>query len=332
MKYLIFIAAFFSISQAYGSEKTFEYRASRYPVHSEDCMAASAALGTRFEQITGRRVLKTSCEVQGLGAIDLVVTYGGETPLNLVSTFDEYATNQGFFSTLETCKANIPLEVTKFEEYSGLNSVVAYCYHFTNSGGNSPDPYTLRIDGFGTAKLRPVLVSQPIYATPVENIQVLADKIKRAAEMEGFVWPRVAVNYSEAQHELILKYYAPNTQPIRLVQYTSYPTPIECARRLSEVEAIFRTVESVPMTTFCARKHFSEVTDLYALLHVKGSFQKTILQSRYSTMDECDADKKRISDWLKNSQGLNVVGTLCSYQEYDVLNAAGVFMHIFSKP
>lgn len=332
MKHLIFITAFLSLGQAYGAEKTFEYRASRYPVRSEDCVAASSALGAKFEQITGRRVLKTSCDVQGIGAIDLVVTYVGETPLNLVSTHDEYAINQGFFPTLETCKANIPLEVTKFEEYSGLKTVVSYCYHFTNSGGNPPDPYTLRIDGFGTPKLRPVLVSQPIYATPIESLQVLADKIKRAADMEGLIWPRVAVNYSEALHGLILKYYAPNTQPIRLVQYTSYPTPKECAKRIGEVEALFRTVESTPMTTFCARKSFSDVTELYALLHVKGSFQKTILQSRYNTMEECDADKKRISEWLENSQGLNVVGALCSYQEYDVLNPAGVFMHIFSKP
>lgn len=318
-------------ASAFAQTQRFEYRVNFYPVSSEQCPDAARSVGEKFSQMTGLTVLQTSCQSRVIRTLDLVIAYEAETPVKVVSTFDEYGHEQGFYPTLASCTANFQTEMQKFQEYTGLPVLAAYCYTLSEIRGDYENPYVLRIESVGVPRLKPINFERTIYAKPLEPGPQIAERIRQASAAKGFTWPRVLVDYSGSLNRVMLRYYGARPKPIAFLQYTAYETPEECYARIPEVKSVLTAANAEPMTMFCAQKEFWGSTLLYTLAYVQGTYDDKKQDNNYGTMAACDVDKSRVMGWYRESQGLDVAGAVCSYEQGDILQPRGVYMHVFIR-
>lgn len=306
----------------------FDYRVNRLTTSFERCEQYAPSIATSFTRTTGRTVISTSCEQIAVRIYDLVIVYDGDTRLNLVTTWDEWAQYQGTYADSSACQAAISDELEAFQTNTDLAPVVAYCYA-ESEVSDDPHPWVLRVDGFGRPRLRPWVLDRNVYAAPYRALTDISQGVERSAANEGLVRPRALMDFTAGLYRFILRYYAEYEAPLSLVQWTSYASPQDCSQRSAELLSILKDLQVNVLESFCAHREFTGMTDFYLAPMVRGSYGRETLQTAYSTMTSCEADRARIVQAYRDQRRLDVVGAVCSYNEGSIFEPRGHFMLVF---
>jgi hypothetical protein len=316
-------------AEAYAAQ--FSYRAAHYPVTEEACPAAAEALGERFAEVTGASVTHASCEVTFSRTYDIVIHYGAEAQLPLVSTWYEWAQSQGRFAKRDECLAAIPSERQVFEAETGLRTVAAYCYPETSLLDQAPHPFVLRLDAFGRPPRRPFVLDRGIYGVPMRPVAAIAADVAASTAAAGLLHPKVLVDYTQSLHRLLLQYYAPRELPLDLEHEVSFATPAACAAGAAEVTRLYESVGVRVLSAFCVRREFSEPSELYTLNYVQAPHQLATFEGTYLNVSQCLADRERVLAIYRDERELDAVGAVCDQEEGSILTPDGVYLRVFIR-
>ncbi len=330
IKNCVFAVALAAVSGTAAADLGFEYRVNRVADKIEDCEPIAVRVAAQFTRATGRAVISSTCDAYVPWQQDVLIHYAGETRLPVVSTWDEWAHRQGMYQTYAQCAADLANESATFQRLTGLTPVVAYCYS-ESSLSETPNRWVSRVDGLGISPMQAFTIEQSIYGVPIQSLDDIADSVARSVETFGLRETRLIADSDGYSARITLRFYAPRRPPLNIVRYTSYVNPSACLAGVSELSDVLEAAGGTLIDSFCVRKDFSEVTELYSLVHVRGPFERRMIEGRYASMQSCRADRERLIRVLRESQGLDPAGAICDYHQGEIIEPDGFAMQVYIR-
>lgn len=316
-----------------GAQTRFVYKLRYAPVNEQNCQVTAQSVAARFTAVTQRQVISAYCERDMSNAIAMVITYGGDYELNLVSTTEEFLSDQGVYASLQECESVKNLETQKFKQYTALEPIAAYCFSTYKSVGDNPHPFALRIDAFGTPKLWPITKKWGFFNKPDLSENLIAATVKERALQLGIVDPQIVFDYTFSTYRLLMKYYSPTKMslPLSTIQFATYETLQECQARRNEVNNILSNAEAIPLITLCTVDKFSYLAPMSSLIFTRGAYGSEMVGGTYETMAVCDQDRERVTALYRATFGSDVIGAVCSHQNGRASTRAGAYMRMFYR-
>ena len=327
-KYL-FSAIFYSISSLVASitfaqpsaQSTYLYRIDWFQAKDADCPAAASAIAANFTKATGFSVLSSGCERPFSWKQDVVIQYRAETPASLVSTYYEFAQEQGTYLNKETCEADLLNEKTLFEQKTGLPAVSAFCFPESSNNSENLFPFIARIDGFGTTTKRPFVFDAHIYATPESPRELLEQSIiDSLRQMPWIETPRIRVDYTGAIPRAVIKYYATKERGLTLDSIASFEKIDDCRQGQARFNTLLNEYGVVGAKSFCTQEQFSETAVLYYFGLTAGAYSQEKVPGSFLSRAQCEEALPNIIAQYTAATGSNLVKGFCSYEKLELLS------------
>ena len=305
--------ALFSFS-AFASD-SYTYRVEWYQADELTCRQDAAAIARRFAAATGFVVLTAGCERPFSWKQDIVILYQSDAPARLVTTYLRTASHQGTYSSKESCEADLSSEKSLFTKKTGLSVVTDFCFPESSSSQDNEFRFVAKIDGFGVPAMQPFVFSGSVYANPEHQPKEIDQLIRESLAQISWVQnPRVHVEYAGASPRVTVKYYSTRQRALILDSAISFESMDDCHRRQTDVEALLKDFGMVGVGSFCARKEFSEVTELYhfGLNTMAYSFERTV--GSFGSLAQCESALAQVIGQYSTSTGSQLVRGYCSFE------------------
>lgn len=333
------LAAFAAVALATPSlAATQIYRVKDYPgsrAMPDACHQLATDLGARFTQMTGATLVRSICEAVDDRGYDVKITYDRETPLNAVSTIDALGgvdAGGGIYDTRAACEAALPREQERFENATGLDAFVGYCFEDVYSDEH---PFAIRVDAFGDPAKRPYSSSTYIFGTPSSlTRQDLLSTVKRRLVEEGVDVSYVRYEGIVAYGTVTAMYYAERKFRLETTEVAKLPTKEACAAALPTVTAAFASFEPAPIITLCSG---DGVMGGYEVVNMTLGMPLLVAQpavETYRNQAACEADRARVVTHYRDTLGRAVEGGICSLskEDGDLTTVAHWEVVLFERP
>lgn len=313
-----------SVSSAIDT-KWHTYSLYRFPKGKLSCAETAQDIGGKFEKATGQAIFRASCEKDSSLGYDLQVSYGSLTPVPLISTANEQGGigYLGLYRSIGECQAAIPKEEKSFSENTGLAPFVSYCYKESDL---SKTPYTIRVDGFGAAKLLPHRFEGTVYVDSIQSAEAVLNGAVTFAKKAGIRVHQAALAH-DGSLKLVIRYYlspadvAFHSHYFRLDQVTRYSSlgtrkPQEvCEVQMKEAQTGFSSSYGTPGIWFCGWDGMLFDAKLYLLrVRPQEGVNTDTLPDRFSTFAECSAERAHAKSWYEKTFGVSPFSVLCSWK------------------
>lgn len=302
------------------ADQTYVYRIGWFQASDAECPAEAAKIGVSFASATGHFVVATSCERPFSWKQDVVIQYTAPAPVRLVSTFDEFAMEQGTYATAESCKAALPRERQLFESKTGLQAVTSFCFPESSLRSENGHPFVARVDGFGIPALRPFVYWGRVYHVPGLTASELDAKMAESlATMPGIDSPRHGVDYADTLNRVTVKYFATRKRALSLESPLAFEALAACEEQQREIDEIIGNFGLLGTTSFCAPERFSPVVHYYYFALTTGFFSMETPADRYQAREQCETALSAVEDRYRASTGSSKVVGRCSFERPDIM-------------
>lgn len=300
------------------------YSLFRFPKGKLSCAETARDIGSKFEKATGQAIFRASCEKETSLGYDLQVTYGSLTPVPLVTTANEQGGlgYLGLYGTMGECQSAIPREEKSFSDNTGLVPFVSYCYKESDL---SKTPFTIRVDGFGAAKLLPHRFEGTVYVDSIQNTEAVLNGALAFAKNAG-IKVHQAVLAHDGSLKVVIRYYlspadvAFHSHYFRLDQVTRYSSlgtrkPLEvCEAQMKEANSGFSSNYTTPGIWFCGWDGMLFDAKLYLLrVRPQEGVKTDTIPDRFASFAECDAERAHAKSWYEKAFGISPFAILCSW-------------------
>lgn len=321
--FLLTVASFAHITQA-GPVQT--YRLSSYAIDSVRCQKDAESIAKHFETITQLSVLVSGCEPAFNSNLDLVIQYQADEAASLISTYEEFSSQQGIYATRQECEARLPTEKIIFETHTGLQALAAFCFAQGNLTQENPHPFVLRIDGFGPPKMRPFSMTKIIYDKPESPATEIRDAIAKSIASNPYVIdPVMMFDRTEGYSRVVVKYYALRKQPLVIDTFSSFENFKICQNYKQSIDNLLQEFGLTGARSFCAREEFSTVSKLYTT----GSVSKAYLLERvplaFPSRTQCENALSNLATKYAATYGSDFVKGFCSYERKELFSNHSFF-------
>jgi hypothetical protein len=326
----LFISAAMGALPAIAQSSVHTYRVDWFQADDADCPSEAAAIASRFSAATGYPVLSAGCERPFSWKQDIVIKYQADAVARLVSTFHEFASDQGTYRDRETCEADLANEALLFEEKTGLPTVTAFCFPESSLADQNRFPFIARIDGFGTPARRPFVFDASIYAIPEfprEDLErIFAESLQQIAWVEE---PRLRVDDVSSLPRVVVKYYATRERALTLDSIVSFEDIDVCHQKQANIEALLEEFGVTGLKSFCAREQFSDVAEHYYFGLTTGAYSIERAAGSFGGRAQCEAAIPNIIAQYAASTGSPLVKGFCSYERAEIWSNYSYFAKLF---
>ena len=217
------------------------YRIDWFQAGDGQCPGEAALIGKNFTAATGFKILSAACERPFPWKQDVVIKYESDIEPKLVSTYDEFATDQGTYATKDLCLAGLAAEKSIFQQKTALSIVASFCFPESGSASENSFPFVSRIDGFGTPTSFPFVFHANIYATPDLSIDLLTQVINDSlASLPLVDSPRLRVDYTGSTPRVSVKYYSSRRRALTLNTFSSFESIELCRQRIASMDSLLK--------------------------------------------------------------------------------------------
>jgi hypothetical protein len=279
----------------------------------EQCQQLRANLVERFPMAARSKVLSSSCEKSFSNSYNVLIEYVGMASTLLVSNYDEGADVHGLYATREECEAGVEAAVSEFQQLTSIDPFVAYCFRDLRREG--VDKYfTLRIDGFGKATLKPYTFARHFYDASQLNTDVAAQNF--SAVLAAFGAQGVGVKfYTDAQNtSFMVSYYAAQKLPLSIYSDAFLPSEVACESYRPVMNDVYSRASGRLATYFCAGSRESQTRRIISVGLTTEPLASELATVKYGTYQDCDQGRAALEESFQNSLGLNVVGSVCGVE------------------
>lgn len=327
LRYLTILSFIGSFAENCFADGIQTYRIGWYSQNEAACEKDSAAIGTKFQTTTGFPILATSCERIFGGKLDVVIQYQADDPITPVSTFTEFNDAQGLYATRQECEANLANEKAIFEEATSLSALIAFCFAPRNPSPSNPHPFIMRIDGFGTPKLRPYSHSNLIYdASPDSSPAELTGTLNQAfATNKDIFHPVTLFDQTDGHSRILIKYYAPRRQSILTDLVASFENVKTCKIYLPMIQKLFEEFGIVGAHSFCLGERSSRTSPLYLVGSAAGAYTFERVPLTFKNRLQCETALPDLISRYATIYESNLVKGFCSYERAELFNNRGFF-------
>ena len=288
-----------------------EYTLKGYPKGSEACVASAARIGEGVARVAGVEVVRAYCSAENADGYEIKIVYNAPEALRPVTTLSRSGRGEGFgaFDTREACEAALGAESQAFQTATGLEPVVSYCLRDALSDKGS---WSMRIDSFGAAKLKPLTKTVPVFTRPdgvtrSEFLGGIKDKLQAQGVDARFVSWRPVSGYAE----LSISYYAAATLAFEFDEPAKLDSKAQCEAALAEMRPLLAARSPEPLALYCGQQMIGgwEVAWMF-----KGAPSlKTVMSSdSFKSYADCMTARARVAEHHSTQLGQRVAGSVCS--------------------
>jgi hypothetical protein len=301
------------------SDQELTYKVPSYPLNGRDCHEVAREIGESFGAATGLKVTTAYCSQASEKYGNLEINYMAEKVVTLVTTRHPYAVLPlGRFVDEKTCLASMPKDRALFESATGLVPFIAYCAE-VQSGRKYP--WTLHMDAAGKAKLEPWLGGFLLFSVPQEiTLAHFRAAIRKKLSETGSLVMDVVLQGNAGLGELAVHYFSEGHITFTAKETGKLPNKAQCLQEAADFSSIVGSTVRAPQMVYCGRTFLGtwEVTNLYI-----GQDAPAPLLSldKFTTYEECRANKARVVEHYKTTLKMPVIGGVCTlasraYQVY----------------
>jgi hypothetical protein len=296
---------------ALASGDFFHFRLSRYPVSAGECAASASQLGERFAQLTGATVMETSCQLVTQHGAEIDVIYAADKPMQFITTLNTEASRpQGAYKTKEACKSDRSFQWMQFHRATGLEPIAAYCLQEKSENGSN-FPYIINVVGAGNPATHYRSLSVSMAYGPNHADAFIAKLKAHMSQLPGFYLAHMELvtDQFDTTH-LQIGYYADfmfRMQEIRQIQFTGQKA---CEAEIPELEAGLSAFGAQIIASTCQ-------SDLYDTVILRSFYTPGPVlafedaHQKFSTYEECAANRQRVLDNLRDRLEWNVSAVIC---------------------
>ena len=289
------------------------YRLGQVAVSSDACNELKANLVEKFPQSSRSKVLSDVCERNHDGSFDIVIEYSGLASTLLVSTYNEGADVHGLFATAEECEANKENQINQFNEATGLDAFVAYCFR-DRQREQLDRLVTLRIDAFGKPKLKPFNFARHLYEASNINPDSVESSFENALSALGATGVDVKVFSDTGNTSLMAQYYAVRKLPILEYSDGFIATLSDCERYQEVMRHIYARAGGQSAIYFCAGGAEVSKKRIYSVGLAPQPLASELATVKYQTQAACEAKRAPTEETWRLSLGRDVVGSVCAVE------------------
>lgn len=303
------------------------YRIQQFTPSLQTCQVNESQVAERFKQQTGAKILSHGCEVTMRRSYDIVIEYARETIPEIVTTYDELRNLHGFFATEGECLAQLEPQVLIYRENTGLEPTVAFCFYDHVNASIDPS-WTLRIDGFGSPRLKPFNYTRAFFETAFDASVNIESGIMRALSARGAAGVLTRVGLGRNLTTINVLYYA--ERKLGLVEYdTAYFTGLtHCESYRGLLTSVYDRAGGNIMAYVCAGSTLSKRVRAYALGIVTEPLATDLTSMKYPTFEACEAKRSEVEEAWRTGLERNVIASVCAYED-TLIGPAPVTMRLF---
>jgi hypothetical protein len=277
----------------------------------DQCESIKASTLEKFERISGTKVLAAACSLNSARSVDLTVQFYGESAVKAVSTFDEFDQVGGLFTDEVSCKSALAEEVQTFHAATELEPVVAYCFANYMQSTRGHD-WSMRIDSFGTPKLRPFNYSRHMYDPVIAQSANPAETIKQVLKDAGAIGPRFQFFNSTGNSEFVATYYAERQLPIFEFKDGNFLTEAHARSYIQQIADLYSKSGGKVGAVFLLHSPYSNNFRILSLGTITEPLQSETLNVNFSSLQDCENARARTEENFRNVLHRNVIGSICS--------------------
>jgi len=289
------------------------YRLGQVAASIDVCNELKASLVKKFPQSSRSQVLSDVCERNHGGSFDIVIEYTGLAASLLVSTYNEGADVHGLFATAEECEASRTDRISEFSGATGLDPFVAYC--FRDRQREQLDKFfTLRIDAFGKAKLKPYNFARHIYNSSTVNPEADESGFENALMALGASAVDVKIFKDTGNTSVMAQYYASRRLPLLEHSDGFLPTLADCEKYRDVMREIYARAGGQSAIYFCAIGTEATKSRMYSVGLVSQPLASELASVKYQTQAACEAQRAATEEMWRLRLGRDVVGSVCALE------------------
>jgi len=292
---------------AFAQVDVHSYRLPRVANTVEQCQQVESWVVERFARLADAKVVNHGCERNSYRTFDLVIEYSKSVEANLVTTFDEHSYVNALYETADA-------EMATFQASTGLEPLLAYCL----SDRRDPEVdngWTMRIDGFGKAKLSPQHMARDFYNGINGNVEALEATLKSTLEAYGAQNVKTRVRATTNRSIVHAMYYAAKRLPILQYSEAQFKTLQSCEAYRNEMRDVFTAASGQSAIFFCGGSSYTTTVYMYTAGIVMQPLATDLTSVKYGSFEECEAKRDETEASWRDGLEKNIVGSVCSAEE-----------------
>lgn len=289
-----------------GDQGVFEHLFKSYPKERGACVDSARQIAAQFAAATGAETLGAVCLADGPRGFTIAVQYRASGKLPLVSTMGRPSVSPSAgWESKQACEGALEEETARFKRNTGLSPAASYCYQEEFA---RKDEWTMRIDGFGTARSAPQLSGAYVFGKVIGHSRAsFLAEIRSGLERSGLDVSFVRYRASMAYGEIGVLYYAPERLRLESVEYAKVAEAAQCAEQLELARAALPDANEA--ISYCGAM---SVTGNYEVSYIfAGAARKTTSHyKKFDSYSSCMAARESELDHFRG-QGRSAAGALC---------------------
>jgi hypothetical protein len=308
------LVAFAALMASAARAEVHSYTLPRIAATTEQCQQVEGWVVERFARLAEAKVINHGCERNSHRTFDLVIEYAKPVQAKLVSTYDDHAYVNALYEKADDCVADRDTAAATFQAATGIEPLVAYCLQ-DRRDPEVDNGWTMRIDGFGVAKLSPQHLSRDFYNGINGDVSALEATLK--STLEGYGASHVKTRIRAGANRAIVHgmYYAAKRLPILQYSEAQFKNMESCQKNRQEMLDVFTAAGGQSLIFFCGGSSYTSKVYMYTAGVVMQPLATDVTSVKYDTMEACEAKRSEAEAAWRDGLEKNVVGSVCAIED-----------------
>jgi hypothetical protein len=310
----ISLVAFAALMASAARAEVHSYTLPRIAATAEQCQQVEGWVVERFARLAEAKVLNHGCERNPSRTFDLVIEYAKPVQAKLVSTFDEHAYVNALYEKADDCVADRDAAAATFQAATGIEPLIAYCIQ-ERRDPEVDNGWTMRVDGFGAAKLSPQHLARDFYNGINGDVSALEATLKSTLEAYGASHVKTRIRAGANRAIVHGMYYASKRLPIMQYSEAQFKNMETCQKNRQEMLDVFTAAGGQSLIFFCGGSSYMSKVFMYTAGVVMQPLATEVTSVKYDTMEACEAKRADTETAWRDGLEKNVVGSVCAIED-----------------